>query len=810
MRERSLSSYKTCSSFAASGRSLKTLAMKLLHTSWNRDLAWGLLLSAATFIAYWPAWNGQPVWDDDAYMTKPELRSATGLARIWIQPGAVSQYYPLVHTVFWVEHRLFGDATPGYHLLNIFLHVFSALLLVTILRRLGIPGEAAWLAGGIFALHPVMVESVAWITELKNTLSGVFYLAAALAYLTFDRERKKKHYAVAFIFFVLGLLSKSVIVTLPAALLAVFWWKRGSIGWKRDVAPLLPFFAIGIVAGLFTMWMERRLVDAVGSEFNVTIIDRFLIAGRALWFYLAKLLWPADLIFTYPRWHIDAAAMGPYLFPAALLLAAWLFWQVRRRSRAPLATLLYFTIALFPALGFVNIYYFRYSFVADHFQYLAGIGPITAAAACIVRGSSLLNEGFRRPAKLLLCCALLSILFLLTWKQSGMYANAETLYRTTIRKNPDCWLAHNNLGILFADRGRNEDAMARYWKALELKPDNAEAHNNLGALLEKTGRTDEALAHYRKALTINPNFVQAHNNLGLLYAKTGRTDEAITRYRRALKINPLYADAHYNLGNLLAGMGRTNKAIVHYRKALGLNPDNGGAHFNLGLLLAKTGRTDEAIVHYRKALERNPADAKIHNNLGILLVQTGRTDEAFVRFRKTLEINPQYGDAHYNFGFLLADRGRTDEAIVHYRKALELNPGDGGAHFNLGALLVKTGQTDEALVHYRKALELDPRNAGAHNNLGALLAETGRIDEAVAHYRKALEINPDDIGILENLVFTLVQKGQRTDANSVLENALASAKSAGDEARAEMIAQILAELHKDINPSQACSKTYVQ
>ena len=353
--------------------------------SWNRDWVWGLLLVAATFLAYRPAWNGQPVWDDDAHMTKPELRSAAGLCRIWTQLGATQQYYPLVHTVFWLEHRLFGNATPGYHLLNILLHFFSALLLVTILRRLGIPGKAAWLAGGIFALHPVMVESVAWITELKNTLSGVFSLGAALAYLKFDSERDKKHYAIALLFFLFGLLSKSVIVTLPAALLVVFWWKRGRIGWKRDVAPLLPFFAIGIISGVFTAWVERRYFGAEGSDFNLAFIDRCLIAGRAVWFYLYKLLWPANLIFIYPRWHIDATAVWQYLFPAAFLLAAVLFWRLRSRSRTPLAVLLYFTITLFPALGFFNVYPFRYSFVADHFQYLACIGPIAAAAALSYR-----------------------------------------------------------------------------------------------------------------------------------------------------------------------------------------------------------------------------------------------------------------------------------------------------------------------------------------------------------------------------------------------------------------------------------------
>jgi Flp pilus assembly protein TadD len=581
-----------------------------LPFSWNRDLVWGLLLLAATLLAYQPAWNGQPVWDDDAHMTKPELRPVAGLSQIWTQLGATQQYYPLVHTVFWLEHRLFGDATPGYHLFNILLHVFSALLLVRILRRLGLPGEAAWLAGGIFALHPVMVESVAWITELKNTLSGVFFLAAALAYLKFDNKREMKIYAVALLLFLFGLLSKSVIVILPAVLLVVFWWRRGRIALKRDVAPLLPFFAMGIISGMLTSWVERRVFGAEGTDFNLAFIDRCLIAGRAVWFYLYKLLWPVNLIFIYPRWHIDATAVWQYLFPVALLLAVGIFWKLRGRSRAPLTVLLYCAITLFPAMGFFNVYPFRYSFVADHFQYLASIGPIAAGAACIIQGTGLLQEGLRRPLQPLLCGVLLSVLFLLSWNQSGMYSDAETLYRTTLARNDNCWLAHNNLGVLLGKTGRSDEAMVHLLKALEINPNYVETHNNLGNLLAVTGRTDEAIAHYQKALELNPNYAEAHNNLGFLLAGMGRTDEAIAHYQKALELNPNYAKAHNNLGILLVNMGRSDEAITHYQKALELNPNYGNVHYNLSVLLAKMGRTDEAIAHYQKALELKPNHAR--------------------------------------------------------------------------------------------------------------------------------------------------------------------------------------------------------
>jgi tetratricopeptide (TPR) repeat protein len=662
---------------------------------WNRDWVWGLLLLGVMLAAYQPAWNGKPVLDDELYITPPELRSTNGLAQIWTHPRGTVQYYPLVHSVFWVEYRLWGDSTLGYHLLSILLHAFSALLLVRILRKLSLPGEAAWLAGGIFALHPVMVESVAWITELKNTLSGVFFLCAGLAYLKFDHGREKKHYAVALILFLLGLLSKSVIVTLPAALLAVFWWKRGRIGWKRDVAPLVPFFAIGIISGLFTAWVERRYIVAAVSEFNLAFIDRCLIAGRAVWFYLYKLLWPVNLIFIYPRWHIDATAVRQYMFPAAFLLAAVLCWGLRSRSRAPLAVLLYFTITLFPALSFFNVYWFRFSFVADHFQYLAGIGPLSAAAAIIVQGTGLLQEKLRRPLQPLLCGMLLSVLFLLSRQQSRMYSDAETLYRTIVTMNGNSCLAHNNLGVQLANMGRTDEALVHYQKALELDPNYAETHYNLNLLLAKMGRTDEALAHYQKALELNPNQAEAHDNLGLLFADMGQPDKALVHYQRALEINPNYDKAHYNLGILLADMGRTDEALVHFQKALECNPHHAEAHSNLGLLCAKMGRTDEALAHYRKALELDPNRAETHNNLGALLAQFGRTDEALAHYLKALEINPYAITTLQNLAVALSQKGRWTDATLVLKKALALakSAGDEARAKTIAGTLAKIGET---------------------------------------------------------------------------------------------------------------------
>jgi protein O-mannosyl-transferase len=527
----------------------------------SRDLLLGFLLFVTTLVVYQPAWNGTPIWDDDHHITKPELRSINGLERIWTQLGATQQYYPLAHSVFWLEYHLWGDSTLGYHLVNILLHFFSALLLVCILRRLEIPG--AWLVASVFALHPVQVESVAWISELKNTLSGVFFFSAVLTYLKFDSDRKRKLYILAIGLFILGLMSKSVIATLPVSLLVIFWWKRGKIGWKNDVIPLLPFFALGIASGLFTSWVERKFIGAQGNEFNFTIIERCLIASHAIWFYLGKICLPINLTFIYPRWSISQIIWWQYLFPFAAMILAGLLWTQRYRSRAPFAAFIYFIVSLLPALGFFNIYPFRYSFVADHFQYLACIGPIAllvGLAICLLKGKY----------RSMLSAIVLLILCVLTWKQSSTYTNAETLYRATIKKNPSCWMAYVHLGMLLEKTGRTDEVISYYQKALDINQNSTEAHNNLGNILFQINKTNEAFSQYRKALEINPNYAEAHNNLGILLANTGRTDEAIEHFRKALEINPNEINTLQNLSFAFIQKEQFAEAIPFLEKALAL------------------------------------------------------------------------------------------------------------------------------------------------------------------------------------------------------------------------------------------------
>ncbi len=579
--------------------------------SWSkRDWFFCLLLAVVTMLAYHPAWHGGVLWDDDAHIGGPELRTLDGLRRIWFVPRTTQQYYPLLHTSYWLQQKLWGDSITGYHIVNLLLHIGCVVLVLRIVRFLRIPG--AELAATIFALHPVNVETVAWIAERKNTLSGVFALAATLWYLRFDENRSRRSYALALGLFLLGLLSKTAIVTLPLALLVIFWWKRGAISWRRDVVPLIPFFFFSAAAGLMTRWVEYGNIGYRARMLDLSLLDRCLIAGRAFWFYLWKLLWPSNLMFVYPRWEISAAVPWQYIFPLAVLVLLGILWSLHRWSRTPLAGVLVYMVLLLPSLGFANIYFFLYSFVADHWQYLACLGIITPCASGIVLLATRLKSGYAwlEPGVTLVIGG---VLFLLTWQQSRMYNNAETLYRTTIAHNPACWLAYDHLVDILYQTNRIPEAMNLFKDELRIKP--AVAHYSLGNALLRKGRTSEAIDQFTEALRINPDYAEAHNNLGNALLVTGRTSAAIDQCKEALRIDPTYAHAHNNLGNALAQTGRASEAIDHYKQTLRMNPNSADAHSNLGAALALMGRISEAIEELKAAVRINPNNIDARNNL---------------------------------------------------------------------------------------------------------------------------------------------------------------------------------------------------
>ncbi len=580
-----------------------------------------LLLVAATLVAYQRVWHAGFIWDDDAHVIRPGLASLHGLWRIWSEPGATQQYYPVLYSAFWLELRLWGYAALGYHLANVALHAAAACLLYGVLRRLSVPG--ALLGAAAFALHPVCVESVAWISEQKNTLSAVFYLAGALAYLRFEEGRRPRWYAAGTGLFVLALLSKTVTATLPAALLVVAWWRRGRLAWRGDLAPLAPWIAMGAAAGAVTAGMERAFVGAGEAAFALGTAERFLVAGRAVWFYLGKLFWPEGLIFIYPRWTLDARSLWQDLLPVAVAAVLAALFALRRRSRAPLAAALLFTGTLFPALGFIDVYPFRFSFVADHFQYLAAAMMLSAAAAAFALGAARLSPGLRSAAWAASACAV-AALGVQTWRQSAIYMDVGTLWQATIARNPGCWMAYNNLGLALMADGQADAAIPRYVEALEINPGFAGAHNNLGIALMKQGRVDEAAAQYRLALEIEPGDPETHNNLGIALRRLGRMEESVEQYRLALEIRPDDFGTNFNLGNALLQMGRVNEAIARLEKAVDLSPGYADAHVNLANALRRAGRTDEAVDQYGKALAIDPANERARSGRDAALSSRGR------------------------------------------------------------------------------------------------------------------------------------------------------------------------------------------
>lgn len=535
----------------------------------------GAVIALITLLAYFPAMRGGFIWDDDAYVIdNTELRTTAGLARIWLDPTSEPQYYPLVHTTLWIEYHLWGLNPHGYHFTNVVLHIAGALLLWGVLRNLKVPG--AFLAAVLFAVHPVHVESVAWITERKNVLSGVMYFLSLLVYLRFcpldegaePETRRWRYYVLALVFFVAALLSKTVTCSLPAVILLLLWWKRRRFR-VADIVPLIPFFVIGLVLAMITVLLEVEHVGAQGAEWSLTAVQRCLIAGRALWFYSEKLVWPQSLSFSYTRWQVDAGQWWQYLFPAGALAVLISLWFGRARiGKGPLVAVLIFAGTLLPALGFFNVYPFQYSYVADHFQYLASIGLIVLGVAAT---SQLLRRWRGLPVRVA-SVAIVGIFVVLTWRQGRIYADLPTLWNDTLAKNPDSWLANAALGAYHLKKSHAEEAIPFLERAMELRPSHRGLYSNLGMAYCTTGRPAEGIAYLERAAELEPDNAHLQNNLGQFLAKQGLIEDAIGHFRGALRLNPYLGDAHFNLATWLARVDKLDEAADHLKIVIELNP----------------------------------------------------------------------------------------------------------------------------------------------------------------------------------------------------------------------------------------------
>jgi len=625
----------------------------------RRGICGAILLMLLTVAVYLPALRGGFIWDDDFYVTENQaLRSVDGLAKSWTQPGLrQQQYYPLAFTGLWVQYHLWGLRPFGYHLVNVLLHALNAVLLWRVLRRLDVPGS--WWAAAIFVLHPVQVESVAWVTEFKNVSSGAFSLLSLLAFLRFrplsasaaTASRDWRFYAPALLLFVCALLCKTAVCCLPVAMMVVLWWKLDRVT-KTDILALIPWFAASLTLGLVTMAVETHSTATGVTRGTSSIVHGTLLAGRALWFYAGKVFWPHPVTFIYPRWNVDGTAPRQYLFPLAALAVLVGLWLLRRRlGKGPLAGVACFAVMLLPVLGFCDIYFFRYSYVTDHFQYLACIGLMTVAVSAGATMADRAGQSGRRWGTLGAGIVLL-VLGVATWRQTHVYKDLETLWRDTLTKNPNAWIAHNNLGTVLEKTGRTQEAIAQYEQAVRLEPGYAEAQYNLGTLLGEAGRLTEAVEHLEQAVRIKPDYVEAEHNLAKALMILGKTREAAAHYEEALRLNPGDAEAEYSLGNALLALGNSQEAIEHWQRAVHLRPDYAEAHNNLGAAFARAGRFQEAIEQFDSVLRVTPDDAEAHYNLGLALEQAGRIVDAVGHYEQALRLKPDYVTARNRLAWL--------------------------------------------------------------------------------------------------------------------------------------------------------------
>lgn len=577
----------------------------------RRRLLAGCVLVLFVLVAYGPVYQAGFIWDDDQYVTEnPVLRDAEGLARIWAEPTATPQYYPLVHTSFWIEYQLWELAPAGYHAVNVLLHGLASLFLWRVLRRLEVPG--AFVAAAVFALHPVQVESVAWVTERKNVLAGVFFFASVMAFLRFHQSStgresgRRRWYVLSVLLFLAALLSKTVTAMLPPVLVLLVWWREDSPRW-RSFLPLVPYVVLGAPLALVTVVMERVHVGAVGEEWALSFADRLVVASRALWFYAGKLLWPHPLIFTYPRWEVDGADPVQLLPLVAWLAVVVLLWRLRHRIGAgPLVAVLSFSVLLSPALGFFNVFPMRFSFVADHFQYLASAALLPLVVAAAVLG--LRRVGAPPRVRSAAAAGLLVVLAVLTWQRSTVYEDAEILWRDTARQNPEAWIAHNNLGAILVAQRQYDEALQRFERALELKPDLPQAHFNVAEILEHRQEWARAEEHRRALVEINPKNVAAWVALGRLGLLQRQYESAASDLRQALAVAPEEARAHFLLGRVRQEQKRHQDAVRHFADALAIDPDDAGALYYQAHSLDQVGREREAVEALDRTLAVEPSN----------------------------------------------------------------------------------------------------------------------------------------------------------------------------------------------------------
>ena len=724
-------------------------------TAWlYRDTPAFLALALLVAASYFPAFSAGFVWDDIIFTEEPVIHRWSGLWNIWFSPADIRKeghYWPVVYTTFWLEHKLWGLEPLGYHLVNVALHLANVVLAWRLLRILNVPGS--WAIAAVFAVHPLHVESVAWIIERKDLLSTLFYICAVFAWIRFSETPSPGRYCLLMALFLAGLLSKSMVVTLPAALVILQWWRHGHVT-RNDAFRLVPLLLVGlsVTAADLAFYTSREPLSL-----GYSTAERMLIAGHALWFYAGKLLWPTGLAVIYPLWDTRVGDPLGWLYVAAAAGLAILLWLVRRRlGRGPAAGAAFFAVTLSPVLGFIDFGYMQFSFVADRFQYLAGIGLMAVLVGGAARHARRLPGALRLGAAGAFAAAL-AALGTLTWHQAGIYRDEITFFSHVVAHNPEARDAHLNLGTALVDADRLEEGHAATLVAVRQRPDSASAQANLGSVLLRMERTDHAEVHLAKALELDPRNRRASHNMAELRRKQGRYEEAAELFRKVLAKDASSALAHASLGISLFRLGRHEEAIASMDRALGLAPDSPNLHslhVLAGRSLEALGRRPAAERRFLRALEIDPNNADALADLSRLRIAERRFDEADTYLRRAVEAGSGNAASLQDAAEALRKQGRFEDALKAYRAVLELDPDYAMAHAGMGDVFFRLGRYEAAIGALDRSLQLDPAQESAVVRL-ILMAKSmeklGRAGAAVEHYERAVELEPGSAQALDHL-----------------------------------------------------------
>jgi len=780
-----------------------------------------------TIGVYWPARRCNFIsCDDPDYVTaNPQVQAGLTWESVkWAFSHMVaSNWHPVTMLSHMLDCQLFGLNPWGHHLTNVLLHAFNTALVFLLLRRLTSAVWRSFMVAALFAVHPLHVESVAWVAERKDVLSGFFGLLSLIFYVRYAQAKQilnsqlsTLNYFLALLFLALGLMSKPMLVTWPFVMLLLDYWPLGRIPTSdfrplkiRSLSPLLweklPFFALAGLSSCVTFVVQKyggafALIEtpSLGAR-----VGNALISYCRYW---EKLCWPTDLAVFYP--HPGVWPLAEVLLAGLLLVILSVFFFVKRRQYPFLLVgWLWFGGTLVPVIGLVQV---GGQAMADRYAYLPSLGMLILA----VWGACELSRQWRgrRIVWSATGFAATVVCLVLTRQQLGYWQSSETLFQHAIAVTENNYFAHYGLGTALFVKGQTEEAINQYQEAIRLKPDYAEAYDNLGAAFDKQGQLDEAIRQYQETIRIAPGYAQAHYNLGTALGRTGRMDEAIKEFQEAIRLNPDYPDAHNNLGIALLNKDQIDKAIGQFQDAIRLNPSNAAAHNNLGTALDQQGQLDEAIRQYREAIRINPDYADAHNNLGLDLDKQGQLDEAIGQYQEAIRLNPDFAEAYHNLGDDLTAKGRLEEAIENYRRALQTDPDRPQTFYRLGLALGQLGRTREAIDAYRAALKLNHNLAPVLNNLAWALATSS--DDTLRNGAEAVQLAERACELTQHtqpwfvgtLAAAYAEAGRFPDAAVTAEKAEQLATAAGAQKLAERDRQLL-ELYRTGKPYHEPART---